>query len=35
MPADAIEPTAGPETSIEEMERLLGRQGLDVGHYGS
>ena len=33
VPADATEPTAGPETSIEEMEGLLGRQGLAVGTF--
>lgn len=35
VPADATEPIAGPETSIEEMEGLLRRQALAMGHYGS
>lgn len=35
VPADATDPTAGSETSIEKMEGLLRRQGLAVGCYGN
>lgn len=35
VPADATDPTAGSETSLEKMEGLLRRQGLAVGCYGN